>query len=797
MRSFPLIKFVILFTVGILFQHIFQVKSEIYFVILAFLISAYVLSRILSHHKYSLIITKTFLGIFLFIIGSLYFTLNNSTGKCYPFEKPKIRNAEIIGKVRKIDLIKSQKISIELELLSLNNKEIDKNNDRKFICNFWRDTTNVLDSIYEELKIGNIISFISTVSRAKNQRNPGEFDYEDYLLKKGIYGAINCYKIESVKILGHKAEFLSNLIFTIRRVIDERIKLLHNATSAALLKGILLADRSDVDYDIRTSFVNSGVIHVLAVSGLHVGFISALFFMILSRFDIRVKYILTIFGIILFLIITGGHSSVFRASTMAVVYLIAKLTNRSTNGFNSISIAALIILLLNPRELFNPGFLLSFSAVISILIIYPILSQRVNNLRIKGIFKYLALFISVSLAAQLGTLPFTLVYFNKLSLVSLFANLIVIPLIGFIVSIGILTLLSSIVSFGLATIIATTNIFLIDLLFYVVNLSSNISFSYVPIYNFSILDSIIFYTFLSVILFIIVKFKNKLLSILSILILSYSMINFMSVDNRPILPIGKLSIVTIDVGQGDSFLIKFPNQKTALIDAGEATEYFDNGDRVIYPLLNKMGVDKINYAFLSHMDSDHFAGYISLVEKGIIDTVYKPFDNISTKDRIFEEYLAAHQIGCLYYANQSISFEDSRVYFLNDTINYSYKNFDSNNKSGIIKIVYGKTSFLFVGDAEIEAEEYLVERYADFLDSDVLKVGHHGSKSSSSDEFLDLVNPQIGIISAGVMNKFKHPSEKVVSKLVDRNIDIRRTDYEGAIILVSDGESIKNIDWRK
>jgi competence protein ComEC len=753
--------------------------------------------RLLRKYSYFFTISQYLLGLSLFVFGALYLTISKSAGVNYPFDTPKIRNAKIIGKVIKIDLIKQQKISLEIELLSLNNSEIDHINKQKFVCNLWRDTTNVLNSIYEELKIGNIISFISTVSRAKNQRNPGEFDYEDYLLKKGIYGTINCYKIESVEILNHNADFLSNIIFKTRRVIDERIKLLHNSTSAALLKGILLADRSDIDYDIRTSFVNSGVIHVLAVSGLHVGFISVIFFLILSRVNIRVKYILTIFGIILFLIITGGHSSVFRASTMAIVYIIAKLTNRSTNGFNSISIAALIILLINPNELFNPGFLLSFSAVISILVIYPIISKRIDNLQINGIVKYFALFISVSLAAQLGTLSFTLVYFNKLSLISLLANVIVIPAIGFIVSIGILTLLSSIVSVAVATIFASANIIMIDILFYIVQISSNISYSFLPVYNFSILDSIIFYAFLSIILLIIVKFKNKLLTILSILILSFSMINFMSVDNKPILPSGKLSIVTIDVGQGDSFLTKFPNQKTALIDAGEATEYFDNGDRVIYPLLKKMGVDKINYAFLSHMDSDHFAGFISLVEKGIIDTVYKPFDNISTKDRIFEEYLDAHQIGCLYYANQSISFEDSRVYFLNDTINYSYKNFDSNNKSGIIKIVYGKTSFLFVGDAEIEAEEYLVERYADFLDSDVLKVGHHGSKSSSSDEFLDLVNPQIGIISAGVMNRFKHPSERVVSRLVDKNIDIRRTDHEGAMILVSDGESIKNIDWRK
>lgn len=164
---------------------------------------------------------------------------------------------------------------------------------------------------------------------------------------------------------------------------------------------------------------------------------------------------------------------------------------------------------------------------------------------------------------------------------------------------------------------------------------------------------------------------------------------------------------------------------------------------------------------------------------------------------MFEEYLDAFNVGYEYYSNASMEIDNCKIYFLNDTTNYLYNNFDSNNKSGIIKIVYGKNSFLFVGDAEHESEEYLVERYSEFLKSDVLKVGHHGSKTSSSDEFLELVDPKIGIISAGIMNKFKHPSKVVIDKFKHKNVVLRRTDYEGAIIITSDGENITNIDWRK
>jgi competence protein ComEC len=169
---------------------------------------------------------------------------------------------------------------------------------------------------------------------------------------------------------------------------------------------------------------------------------------------------------------------------------------------------------------------------------------------------------------------------------------------------------------------------------------------------------------------------------------------------------------------------------------------------------------------------------------------------MSVKDSIFEDYLNFKEIEYSYYSNDSFEIDGCKVYTMNDTSNYSFNNFDSNNKSGIIKFVYGNTSFLFVGDAEHEAEEYLMSRYREFLNSDVLKVGHHGSKTSTSDLFLDIVKPKIGIISAGLMNKFKHPSKSVISKLKERNIIIRRTDYEGAVILTSNGESINSIDWR-
>lgn len=793
MNKFPIIKFTLFFIIGILTQYFFQILSSSYLdsvIILAILVVITILSHFIKISK----LYQISFAASVILLGAFYLTIHQTNNVTYPFDLPKIKNAEITGFVIDMDLLSNKKLSAEIELMKLDAKRVEGD---KFILNIWRDddTNNV--GIYDKIKIGTILTFKGNVSRAKNERNPGEFDYEKYLNKNGISGIINCYKPSTIKIRAGKEEFLKNIVYSTRKIFDEQIRELYDSTSAALLKGILLADRKDIDYEIKTSFINSGVIHVLAVSGLHVGFIAGIFFLLFSRFNIRVKYFLTIIGIILFLILTGGHASVFRASIMAITLITAKLTGRSTNGFNSISIAALILLVIDPKELFNPGFQLSFSAVLSILIIYPIFSQKINKYKLNKIIKNILLFVSVSFAAQMGTLPFTLVYFNKLSLVSLVANIFVIPTIGIIVALGIVSLLFLLLSFGVASIFASANMMVIHLLYLFVRFTSNFTYSFLPIFNFSLFDGLLFYAFLIVILFMIKKYQNRILLIISIIIAFVSLQDFIVLDDEKLLPDGKLSVVAMDVGQGDAILVKFPNNKIALIDAGNCTEYFDNGERVIYPLLQRFGINKINTAFISHMDSDHFAGVLSLVERNIIDTIYKPYDPTSIKDLIFEEYISANNIYCNYYSKKSFNIGGVQMYLLNDTSQTVYKSFDSNNKSGIIKLIYGKNSFLFVGDAETEAEEYLVSLYGEFLKADVLKIGHHGSATSSSLEFIDSVEPKYGIISAGLMNKFNHPSDKILKRYLDKNINLSRTDFEGAIIFISDGTRISKIDWRK
>lgn len=792
MTNYPTIKFALLFVIGILLQHQLHFEASTLLISIVFLVLIVLVIKIkkLSHST---------LLVFLLIpfVSGFYFSLIQKEKVNYPFELEKLRNTKVVGTVSKINLIQNKKLSFEISLESINDIKLSNLKCEKFLCNLWQDTTNHLAEIYSQIEVGNKISFLGTIQKAKDQRNPFEFNYEEYLFKKGISGLANCYKLETVEITNSETDIIFNSIFIVRKYIDKKIKTLHPPKTAALLKGLLLADRTDIDYGIKQTFMNTGVIHVLAVSGLHVGFISLILFFMFGRLNIKLRYIFTIVGVTLFLILTGGHPSVFRATVMAVVYLIAKLSNRSSNGFNSLAIAALIILILNPYELFNPGFLLSFSAVLSILILYPVFESKIKPLNINGITKKILLFLAVSLAAQIGTLPFTIIYFNKLPLVSLFANLIVIPLIGIIVLIAILTLVMSVINIRLVDVMATSNIMLIDFLYYFVEQVSSLSFAFINVFNFSFIDGIIFYSFLTFIVSAFYKVERRIVFVTLLLFTFISMPVYFSLDNGNILPEDELSIVTIDVGQGDAILIKFPNGKTGLIDAGNRSDYFDNGERVIIPLLNKFGIEKLDYGFITHLDSDHYGGFVSLLQKSKVKEVYKTIGDGSNKDIGFENYLEKKNIKYSYFDRSKISIGGCNLYFLNDTSDVNYKSLDINNKSGIIKLVFGKTSFLFVGDAGIKAEHQLVDKFDNFLKSDVLKLGHHGSKTSSSKVFLELVKPKIGIVSAGVMNKFKHPSPVVVGRLEKRNIEIRRTDKEGAIILSSDGETIRTIDWRE
>ncbi|MDY0082506.1 MAG: DNA internalization-related competence protein ComEC/Rec2 [Ignavibacteriaceae bacterium] len=795
MKDYPIIKFAAGFIVGIILHLFINVESWFLILLIISFILIYLLSKKYLESSFNFI-SLIFLYSSYIVTGLLVAQLqsNKFTSEFEKYYKEK--NSRLYGEVISVELEKEYEIEFKVLIDSLYLPDSLFTCKELLICKIRTDSLD-RKIFYGKINPGNKIYLTGTYQKGREDRNPGEFNYHKYLKSKNISGIFTVYDSDSIKIVNESKNYFKSFLFSIRKSIDSKIKELHNPETAGLLRGLILADRSEISFETKTEFINTGVIHVLAVSGLHVGYILIIVVFAFGRFGIYTRASLTILALLFFMMLTGASPSVTRATIMSIILIIAFVTNRSTNLLNSVSLAAIIILLFNPYELFNPGFQLSFSAVISIAVIYPVFQKSINNLIIKfNWVKKILLFTVVSLSAQIGTLPFTLAYFSKLSVIAVLTNLIVIPAIGFILGIGIITIIIGYFSVFLASYFAAANDLLTFLLTGLISFAGKLEFSFLWIRNYSLYDSLVYYGFLSIVLLALYR-SHKILFKLSITLIALASILFYSsFDDSNLLTENKLNILMIDVGQGDSFLLKFPNGKTALIDAGEADPYIDNGERIIMPLLDHLGIDKIDYGFISHLDSDHYGGFISLIYYGRIKEVYRPLPDSSKKSLRLEIFLKDMNVKAYHYDKSILEIGNTKIYIMNNPYSKYYQYLSSNDKSGILKVVYGDNSFLFVGDCEYQGEYYLASDFSQVLKSDVLKVGHHGSKTGSSEAFLNLVLPKYALISAGIKNKFNHPSEKVLESLQKINSEILRTDLSGAVLMQSDGKEIKIINWR-
>ncbi len=783
----PILIFTILLIFGIISGNFLQLSN--FYEILGFTFVSIILVLISLSLKQK-ILANVFSFISIYFVGILLITHFSLTTEKYPFEKTLLRNVQVFGKVTELSLPNKKGSEFILQIDSIKSENAKIRVKINLLCK--------TKSASQKVKYGDYLQIQGSIIRARNQRNPEEFDYNKYLWQNDLQGILSVKTINQIRQKAEESVIseIQNFVFDIRMNLVNIIKKYYSGEKSNLIRALLIGDRKDIDHEIVNSFVVVGVVHVLAVSGLHVGFIVMILSLVLGRANIYWRIILSIIGIVLFAIISGGQPSVIRASIMAILMLISTLFGRKYNSISVLAVAAFLILIFNPIDLFNPGFQLSFAAVFSIVYFHP----KIQNYIIQNVKNHkLQTFLTFSLltfSATIGTLPFTVYYFHIFSIASFFANLLVVPLIGFVVSLAVSSLVFSFFPF-IATQIATTNSFLIDVIFKIVDLSAKWEFSFIEIFQFNLAISILYFVILVIIIYSFSKSQKLFFRIFIIILTSFIMYVYSNILKNNILPQNRMNIVMIDIGQGDSFLLQFPDNTIALIDAGNAIHGFDNGKNVILPLLKNLGINKIDYLFITHLDGDHYLGSFSIVEKGIVKRAFKPIMNPNfKKDVEYEKFLKKNNVEIFHYHRQKFNFGGVRVFVLNDSTASNYKEFDQNNKSGILKLVYGETEVLFTGDLEIEGEHLWMKNYKGFLQSDILKAGHHGSKGSTSQEFLDLVNPNLALISAGENNSFKHPHKETIEKLKKKEIEILRTDKSGAIILSLDGKSIKQIDWR-
>jgi competence protein ComEC len=795
MKIYPVIKIVLYFICGIILQHLITI-GLLFFAVIYFITLIFYIIQVKYHTLDKKLMISLLINILFVIAGNYSAELCFSNRQFYSENIEKENSSIFYGTVESVYLRNKSGLRFELNVDSALVNKFKLHRKVILICCIKDENNKKLDSLYFLIAPGNKICASGMLIKGRSYRNPGEFDYNKYLHLFGITGILNIYHSDDFKILDHSRYWFSDILFRVRRSIADKLSRYHDYDAASLMKGLLLADRSEMNDETKTEFVNAGVVHVLAVSGLNVEYILLLCIILLGRLNIYPKSYLTISCLILFLLITGIQASVFRAVLMSAIVIIAYISSRSTNLINSLALSAIILLTFYPFHIYDPGFQLSYAAVFSMAILYPIFKGGINNIK-NRILKTFAQLIALSLSAQIGTIPFTLYYFGKLSLTSLAANLIVIPFIGVLAGIGIASLFFSYFSPILAISYGCINSLLTKLLYLIVHISGSENYSFIWIRNYSLYDSVVFYLLIVAFIYFNKKFINNIARLFLILFLLADYITISYFDNKDLMTINELNLMMIDVGQGDSFLIKFPNGETALIDAGESSMKFDNGSKTILPLMNHLNIPEIDYAFVSHIDIDHYSGFVSLIQAGRIKRIYKPeLDTSLSRDIKFEKFIKEQNIPITHYNKSVIKIGNARVFVLNNNLIHFRKNNSNNDKSSLLKVVYGNTSFLFTGDLSNIAEKYYSSLYNNYLRSNVLKVSHHGSKYCSSLNILNNIQPQFALISSGIKNKFHHPSKEVLARLRMFHANILRTDKLGAVFLRSDGESVSQVNWK-
>ncbi len=544
---------------------------------------------------------------------------------------------------------------------------------------------------------------------------------------------------------------------------------------------------------------------MLAVSGSHITYIISAFSILMEKKNKRITKILTIIFLIFFMALTGFTASVVRASIMGILILTSGLVHRKSDTINNLGISSLIILICNPYTIIDAGFWLSFAGTMGIILLEePINSyfQKFKICKIKSISWIINSF-TITFAANIIIIPIMAYMFSTFSMTFWISNILAAPVMEFVTIYGFLMYFISIFLLPLAKFLGIILNFSLNSLIKIAEITSLIPGSSIYIKTPYLLECIIYY----LILFLIFNWKrikeklenNKILEkikknsykYISIILIFIILTN--TISNKIF---QEIKIYFVDVGQGDSTLIQTIEGKNILIDGG-GSEFgsFDVGESILLPYLLDRRITTIDYLMISHFDSDHIGGVFAILEnlkvkniiiskQGETSENLKKFYEITNNKGIRTIIVKKGDIVEIdKYSHFEILFPEDNL--IEDNI--------LNNNSIVARFNSLDFSILFTGDIEEIAEKRLCELYSgtDKLEAFVLKVAHHGSKTSSTEEFLELVKPKIALIGVGKNNNFGHPNIDVIERLENMGSKIYRTDNCGEIIIRINREKLQ------
>ena len=616
-------------------------------------------------------------------------------------------------------------------------------------------------------RIGDRISTGGNLKLLTNYNNPGQIDGVTRMKANGITARMSSSKIavtvEAIDDCGLWIKFLRT-VAAIRQHYRESMSQVMSAEDAAAIFAMLFGGYAGLNPELVEEFQTTGIVHILSVSGSHMSMLAMATALLCSTFRLnrRLTFVVGVFVIGSYAILSGLLPQVLRSASMGVLIFFAKTLDAEAEGARLLTLTALAMLVNQPLLLFDVSFQLSFTSTAGLMYLSEDLRERMERLP-----KFFSEAASMTIGAQLASLPVVVWYFNQFSLSSVLANAFVMPLLEVIIVGGLLggiiaafvPVVGKFFFAGMALIFgagAELN-----------RIFANLPLSSVQMPTLGFLAGAFYYAAL------IVRRGVILLPIAILLALSFFRVG------------GDVEINFVDVGQGDCAVVVTEHGHCMIFDTGGTREHmFDVGGRVVVPYLKHENIRSVDKIFLTHVHEDHSGGAGAIIKKlpvGEIVTAGEPRSEYAAVFGIAEKFLPPMHAG---HTGEKFLIDGVEVEIL-----FAPSVGTGNEISNVYRVRFGNVSFLITGDLVTEIEAQMLREGVD-VQSTVLKVGHHGSKTSSSEEFLRAVNPKCAVICVGYGNNFGHPRKEVLERLESLPTKIFRTDRDGLIKFKTDGKTL-------
>lgn len=684
------------------------------------------------------------------------------------------------------------------------------------------------------ISIGNKLSILGNIELFSKACNQGQFNSYLYYKSKGI--DLKC-KADSIQVQSQStnriAQGLSFIQNQLSKVYDRGL----NQGQAGIIKSMVLGDKTSLDQEIKERYQRCGISHILAISGLHISFIGMIFYQLLKKLGIGEKGSIpfTIIVLIAYGQMTGFSISTSRAVMMFSISLFAKLIGRTYDLLSAASICMLCFLIINPFLFYQSGFLLSFGAVFAIGIFFPLLKEIGKQ--------YFSGFL-VSSLIFIVTLPILLYYYFEISLYSILLNLIVIPIMSLLMPLSVLSGLIGIKSIGIGRFLMGSISLLLSFIDFLCNIVERLPYSIIIVGQPTTIQIIGYGTALFLFWQILLReqkkqqkeklicFKEKETAVLfrtkkddflllekqkatnrrwrkrivflgmwANVILLIESIPLRLKENRFFSVISQeVKLTCLDIGQGDSMIIEFPNGTVCLIDSG-SSNIERAGEYRLEPALKAKGVRTLDYVFVTHSDFDHYSAILELLQKnnkksGTIFIKHLILPLVLQKDSGYEQLeQQAKEVGTnIHYIKEGDYKKEGEVILQCLYPKKEGSRESGNNSSIVLAMQYHNFAALFTGDIEKEVEEEITEQLSKTIT--FLKVAHHGSKTSSTQQFIETTKPVISVISCAEHNLYGHPSDEVIKRLEQVNSNIYITAFDHMITIKTDGKKVKVTTWK-